>query len=428
MSSNWIAVILAAGDGTRMNSGVSKLLHPVAGMAVIDHVLAAVEEAGISRDRLVLVLGHGREEILRHLGDGYRWVLQDKLLGTADAVMRTREACSQLGFDGRMLVACGDAPLVRAETIRELMEATQKSHSACTVFTGLLDDPRGYGRVVRSADGEGVEAIVEQADADARQQAIREVNSGLYAFACPDLFERLGKVRNHNRQQEYYLPDVVREIIASGGRVTAHAAGDADEILGINDREDLALAQRAFMARNARYHMARGVTVTDPATTYIDCGVEIGRDSVVHPCTVVEAGVKVGSGCHIGPFARLSTGTVLGDGVEIGNFVEVKRSRIAGGSKAKHLAYLGDAQVGNRVNIGAGTIVANYDGSRKHPTQIADGAFIGSGSVLVAPVRVGRGAMTAAGAVVTRNHDVDDNTVVAGVPARLLKKLDPKPE
>ncbi len=409
------AIVLAAGQGVRMKSGKAKVLHELLGRPLVRHVLQAVRAGGV-KDVLVVV-GHQEEAVRKVVGEDAVFVRQDEQKGTGHAVLCARKALD--GFEGDLLVLAGDAPLVSPATISAMIVERRRSRSACTVLTSCIDDPRGYGRVVRDAAGNFLK-IVEEAEASDKEKGIQEVNSGIYVFHAPALWKALAKVKPSPVKGELYLTDALAAILAQGGTVTAQKAAEQSEVYGINTRRDLVAASNFLRWRVLERHLDGGVTIVDPSTTFIEDDVEIGPDTVVRPYSVIEHGVRIGSGCDVGPFARLRTGTVLEDGAEVGNFVEVKKSRLGRGSKAKHLAYLGDATLGEKVNIGAGTITANYDGRSKHPTEIGDGARTGSNTVLVAPVKLGKGAVTGAGAVVLAGQDVPAGGVAVGVPARVL--------
>lgn len=412
------ALILAAGKGVRMKSDMPKVLHKVCGTPMLQYVLEAARGAGL--DPVRVVIGYGAERIREHFaGANVEWIEQKEQLGTGHAVMTATPMYK--GFSGDVVALYGDVPLLKAETISALLAAHRRAKALCTVLTAKVDDPTGYGRIVRSKSG-ALKAIVEQRDATKAQLKIREMNSGIMAFDGPTLFETIRRVKNDNSQREYYLTDVVEMLSRKRGKVATFTVDDPREILGINSRAQLAEVSRIMRMQIIERLMAEGVTIVDPENTYIEHNVEIGRDTVILPYTVICAGVKIGKGCEVGPFTHLRVDTVMEDGSEVGNFTEVKKGRIGRRTKAKHLSYLGDVDIGEDVNIGAGTIVANYDGKKKHLTIIGDRAFVGSGSVLVAPVKIGKGATTGAGAVVTRNHDVPDGAVVVGVPAKLLKK------
>jgi len=407
-------VVLAGGRSTRIRTGGPKALLDLCGRTLLDHVLEAAE--GVCPASRVLVLGRQHEEPvrewLRRAGrDAWQVVLQPEALGTGDAV---RCALDVLPAEGRALVLCGDTPLLEAATLRHLAE---DPHGA--LLSAVLEDPRGYGRIVRR---EGrLHAIVEDADCDTAQAGIREVNAGVYVLDLAALRRALTAMRPDNAQGELYLTDAAVAVLRDTGGGVVCLEEDLEQIRGVNTLEDLARATALLRERILRGHMAAGVIVDDPTTTWIETGVEIGPGTRILPFCVIRRGVRIGRHCLVGPFAHLRDGTVLEDRAEIGNFVEVKKTVIGAGAKAKHLTYLGDAFVGPRANIGCGTITANYDGRAKHRTEIGAGAFIGSGTVLVAPVRVGENAVTGAGAVVTRNRDVADGETVVGVPARPLR-------
>lgn len=412
-------VVLAAGKGVRMGSALPKVLHEVAGVPMVSHVVGALRAGGIGD--VVVVAGHGAAQVRQALSGekGVRFALQRRQRGTADAL-----ACARAALGGArrpIVVACGDAPLVRAETVRALLSARRASGAYAVVGTLEVADPAGYGRVVREPDGQ-VFRIVEEREATEEERRLREVNSGLYAFRSPEVFADLRQIRPSAVRKELYLTEAVRIARSRGERVEALRAEDPAELLGVNTPVELSFADRAMRQRVAAVHLAAGVRIADAGLVSIDAGVSIGAGTVIFPFTVIRRGVRIGRGCQVGPFAHLRGATVLADGAEIGNFVEVKAGRIGPGTKAKHLAYLGDVTIGRGANIGAGTIVANYDGKRKWPTVIGDRAFVGSGAILVAPVRVGKAALVGAGAVVTRGRNVPPGGVVAGVPARPLKK------
>jgi bifunctional UDP-N-acetylglucosamine pyrophosphorylase / glucosamine-1-phosphate N-acetyltransferase len=455
-------LILAAGLGTRMRSGRAKVLHKLGGRPLIAHVCSTAR-ALVKGDRPVyVVVGHQSDEVeaavVEELGEGGAvFVTQTEQRGTGDAVMAARPALADA--DSTLLVLSGDVPLVRAETLGALVRQhrTHRGHgAAATLLAVRLEDPTGYGRVVRDADGR-FERIVEQKDASAEERELKEINAGIYCFETRKLFAALERVRPANAQGEYYLTDVPGILRSDGEDVSVFAHGDAREVSGINTRAELADFERLLRARTVRRLMLdSGVTVIDPAHTYVSSEAQIGRDTVLHPGVVVEGrteigeacelfpGVRVrdsrvGSGvtikdhsvvvdseiadnCSVGPFAHLRMQTQMEEGAVVGNFVEVKKSRLGRRVKSMHLTYLGDATVGDRTNVGAGTVTCNYDGRRKHPTVIEEDVKIGSDTMLVAPVRVGARSVTAAGSVVT--EDVPADTLVAGVPAKVKKQLD----
>lgn len=410
------AVVLAAGKGVRMRSERAKVLHEVLGRPVVDHVLRNLRQAGV--EDIVVVVGHQADKV-KAAAPGCRFVEQIEQRGTGHALSMAEPELK--GFAGDLFVLAGDAPLVRADTLLRMLDEHRKAGRDATFLSACLDDPSGYGRVLRDKQTGKFARFVEDLDATPEQKNIPECNSGEYVFKAPAIFEALREVRPDNKKSELYLTDALGVLVAKGRPVDACRSTNPNEIFGINSRRDLVACTNFLRWKILEHHMDSGVTVVDPSTTFIEEDVTIGPDTVVQPFTVIRRGVVIGRHCEVGPFSQLRAGTVLEDGAEIGNFVEVKNSRIGPHSKAKHLSYLGDATLGARVNIGAGTITANYDGVKKHPTVIEDGAQTGSNTVLVAPVRVGKGAKTGAGAVVAKG-EVAPGSVVAGVPARPLGK------
>jgi len=418
-------VILAAGKGTRMRSERPKVLFEVAGRPMVNHVLEAA--LGIRPKAVVVVVGHGAADVRRAVkGDlafdprVTRFALQRDQRGTGHALRCALYALR--GFRGTVLVLNGDVPLVGPETLRTLAEAHRRAGSAATVLTFRPADPTGYGRVVRDGRGALLD-IVEEKDADFETRTIAEVNAGLYAFDAAVLPAALRRLRAGNSQGELYLTDVPRLLRREGRPVGAVRVLEPEVVAGVNTLSELARASASMRSRVLERFLAAGVEIVDPSTSFVAPDAAIGAGTRIEPFTVVEGGVRVGKGCTVGPFARLRRGTVLEDGASIGNFVEVKATRMGRGSRARHLSYLGDATVGRRVNVGAGTITCNYDGRRKHATVVGDGAFLGSGTLLVAPVTVGRGASTGAGAVVLAGRGVPPGAVAVGVPARILRRM-----
>ncbi|WP_277345888.1 bifunctional UDP-N-acetylglucosamine diphosphorylase/glucosamine-1-phosphate N-acetyltransferase GlmU [Paenibacillus sp. HB172176] len=431
-----MAIVLAAGQGKRMKSKLYKVLHEVCGKPMVGHVLDTVKSAAC--ERVVVVVGHGAEKVQAYLGDAAEYVLQAEQLGTGHAV---RQAEGLLGAEeGTTLVICGDTPLVRASTIEAMRELHQASGAAATVLTASFDNPTGYGRVIRGEGGK-VERIVEQKDCSAAEAAVKEINTGTYLFDNRKLFEALAKVTNENAQGEYYLTDVIGLFRQAEEGIQAYCTEDLAEAIGVNDRVALAEAERFMRERLNREHLLGGVTLIDPASTYIEAGVRIGADTVIMPGSFIRGGTVigedcvigpgadlsnsviadgvtikhsvvadsvVGEGCSVGPYANLRPGTKLGKACKIGDFVELKNAVLDDGSKVSHLSYVGDAKVGKDVNIGCGAITVNYDGFNKALTEIGDNAFIGSNVNLIAPVQVGDGAYVVAGSTVTQNVPAGD--------------------
>lgn len=414
MKNNLAVIILAAGKSTRMKSAVPKVLHPICGRSMLDYVLDLVK--GIKADKVVAVLGFQNREVAKLIRPGIRVVIQKRLLGTADAV---KQAAGLLrNFKGTVLVLYADNPLLKKETIKRLLKHHAENNLDATLLTAVVEKPDGYGRVLRDKYS-SICGIVEEKDADDFQKDIREINTGIVCFNNRKLFEALKYIRANNRKREYYLTDAIGIIYKNGGLIDSVKAGDLDEALGINSRVELARANKIMQARINEDFMKEGVTIVDPDSTFIGFGARIGRDTTIYPFTVIEKDVKIGRRCVIGPFAHLRESTVIKDDVLAGNFLEIVRSKINPQTIAKHFCYIGDARIGSRVNIGAGMVVANFDGREKHSTVIEDGSFIGSDTVLIAPVRVGRRAVTGAGSAVVR--DVPAGATVVGVPARVLK-------
>jgi bifunctional UDP-N-acetylglucosamine pyrophosphorylase / glucosamine-1-phosphate N-acetyltransferase len=427
------AIILAAGKGTRMKSSLCKVLHPLAGRPMVVYVVESVLAAGVGN--VVAVVGHQSELVEDRLqAYGVRFASQVPQLGTGHAVMSARSALE--GFSGDVLILCGDIPLIRTSTIRAVMEFHRASGRGVTVVTAALDDPSGYGRIIRDESG-NVSAVVEERDADESVRGIREVNTGVYAVKGALLFNLLSRVGRDNAQREYYLTDIISEAVKAQVGVAGFPVEDSSETMGVNTRADLAAADAVVRAEVRRRLMDEGVTLIDPAAVYPDFGVSVGPDTVIHPGValagatsigrdcVVEPGVFikdcvvgdgvrillgsrleasfVSDGASVGPMAHVRPETRIGARARIGNFVEVKKTIVGEGTKASHLTYLGDSVIGRDVNIGCGTVTCNYDGKRKHATVIEDECFVGSDVKFVAPVRIGRASLIAAGSVITRD-------------------------
>lgn len=425
------ALVLAAGEGTRMKSDKPKVAHEILGRPMVNWVIAAARRAGC--ERVIVVTGHGAEMVGDLIGDTES-VVQDQQLGTGHAVMCAREALA--GYKGSLVVLSGDTPLITADTISGLIAMRETNGAALTLLTAHLSDPAGYGRIVRDRADGSVARIVEEKDATLQERAITEVNTGTYCFDAPVLFAHLDRLGRENAQGEYYLPEMIEIFNAEGLMVSANVTDDPYEILGVNSRIQLADATKIAQRRINRRHMLAGVTMTDPDLVWIGPEVTIGRDveilpmsmllgatsvadraligpntrltnTTVGPDAVVDSSVvissTIGPSAHVGPVSYLRAGTVLEAGSKVGTSCEVKNSTIGAGSKVPHLSYVGDAKLGENVNIGAGTITCNYDGKAKHRTTIGDRVFIGSDTMLVAPVTVGDGAVTAAGSVIAED-------------------------
>ena len=443
------AVLLAAGKGTRMKSARPKVMHPILGQPMLHYALAAA--AAVSDRPPVVVVGHGAETVRAFVGDRGRCVLQAEQLGTGHAVQQARSLVE--GEARWVVVTTADMPLLRAETLRRLVAAQQAHDGPLSMLTLIADDPRGFGRVVRDTQGRVI-GIVEEAHATPEQRAIRELNASAYCFDADWLWSHLDAIPL-SPKGEYYLTDLVGLAVEEGRSVQAIVLEDPTEAIGVNTRVHLAEATRLMQQRINTYWMLEGVTLLDPATIYIEPTVSIGRDTVIAPNTWLQGNTEVGEesflgpntiirDCRlgnrvrvlasvleeavveddvdIGPFGHLRKGAPLAQGVHMGNFGEVKNAYLGPGTKMGHFSYIGDATIGKDVNIGAGTITCNYDGQRKHPTHIEDGVFLGSDTMLVAPVSLGAGARTGAGAVVTK--DVPPHTLAVGVPARVIRKLE----
>ena len=431
MNDNLEVIILAAGLGTRMKSGKIKILHRAAGRPIIDYVLDLA--ADLSPNPPVMIVGYQRDQVQKSVGNRARFAVQEEQKGTGHAVLMAAE---HVDPSRRVMILSGDVPLTRIETLRRLLEEHERSGNALTLLTMKPSDPALYGRIVRDGSG-AVTRIVEAKDATEGEKQIDEVNAGIYVFDGAHLFDNLRNLKPENAQKEYYLTDLLKVIRDAGHRVGAVLADDPTEALGVNSRAELAQVENEIQRRVVARLMSEGVTFRNPSTVVIDSTVTIGPDTVVYPFVTLEGTTRIGEGCVIdpgvhlnnvtvgddvhlktgtvaedaiiedeatvGPYAHLRPGTRLGRRVKVGNFVETKKATFGEGAKASHLSYIGDAEVGADANIGAGTITCNYDGVRKHQTVIEDGAFIGSDSQLVAPVRVGRGAYVGAGSTITKD-------------------------
>lgn len=422
-------LILAAGKGTRMKSDLPKVIHKVNGIPMVKKIITELEKLGTEEN--ILILGHKKEEILKELGD-VKYVVQEEQLGTGHAIMQAKDLLKD--YDGDVMILCGDTPLLRYETLNKMYEVHKKSGVATTILTSIYENPFGYGRIVK--DGDKVTAIIEEKEASEEIKKIKEVNAGVYCCNAKELFAALEKVTNNNEKGEYYLTDIVGIQVREEKNVASFVLEDSKEILGVNSKVELAEASKILRERKNISLMEEGVILIDPSTTYIEEQVKIGRDTIIYPTVVLEGNTVIGENCRImgttrivdstlgndiriessvieeslvddkvtmGPFAHLRPKSHLKEKVHIGNFVEIKKSTLEYGVKAGHLTYLGNATVGKDTNIGAGTITCNYDGVNKFDTVIGENVFIGSDTMLVAPVNVGDKAITGAGSVITKD-------------------------
>ncbi len=410
-------IILAAGRGVRMKSVTPKMLHPVCGKPIVQYVIDVAR--ALRSLKIYVVLGFKHEVVRRSLSQDLQVVIQKKLLGTADAVRCVEHFLKR--FKGDVLILSGDTPLLTVETVRRVVQKHQTTGAACTFLTTDVDRPHGYGRIIRDQNNKVI-AIREEKDASPAEKEISEINVGVYCFRAGILFEFLKAVKLNPKKKEFYLTDITGLLVQKGAQIETIQTADDYEGLGINTREDLSFAESLIRKKILRRFMFEGVTITDPQTTYIDADVKISADTVIRPFTVIEQNVRIGRRCLIGPFCHLRPGTRITDDVEIGNFTEVSRTEIGEGSLMKHFGFLGDAKLGRRVNIGAGTVTANFDGKNKNTTTILDDAFIGSDSILVAPVKIGKKAATGAGCVVSPGRNVPDGQVAVGIPARVIAR------
>ncbi|MFQ6109358.1 MAG: bifunctional UDP-N-acetylglucosamine diphosphorylase/glucosamine-1-phosphate N-acetyltransferase GlmU [Candidatus Aminicenantales bacterium] len=444
MKKGFIALLLAAGEGTRFKSEKPKVLHPLLGKPMLQLVLECVKR--LRPERVYVVVGHKKESVIKEIrSQRVNFVIQRRQLGTAHAVMAARKAL-RTEKEKDLLVINADLPLLRPETLRPFLKVHQREGNSLTFLTAELENPTGFGRVLRS--GNRIEKIIEEKDASPSQRKIKEINAGAYLFKVKDLFEVVSKVSNKNRKGEYYLTDTIEIMVHAGKKVEAHRTSRPEEIIGINDRFELAKAVDILRMRKIRSLAEQGVTVYDPPTTWIDLDVKVGQDTLIHSSVILEGKTRIGSQCQIfpfvhivdsvigdgvrifsstmieesrirnsarvGPFTHLRPKTEIQEGARVGNFVEMKNTVFGKQAKAGHLTYLGDCRVEGKVNIGAGTITCNYDGKRKHRTLIGEGAFIGSGVELVAPVKVGKNAYVGAGSTITKDVAEDSLAVARG--------------
>ena len=449
MSNNLAVVILAAGEGTRMKSETPKALHLLCSKPLVSWVLSTVKK--LNPTKVVVVVGNKAEEVKKTLEkENVLFAEQKKQLGSGDALKSARKALGT--FNGNILVICADTPLISVEALKGLFRNHLISQNAATILSAQIKNPSGYGRIVRSQSGD-IRLIIEEKDATAEQRNIKEINSGIYCFKSPLIWDMVSKIKNDNKKKEYYLTDVISILKNLGSKVGAHCVQNSEEIIGVNSRLDLAVAGKEARKAILSRLMLSGVTVVDPETTYVSPDISVGQDTVIYPCTAIEGETKIGKNCSIGPnsfisdsvigdgaqirssycvsskisdgvkvgpFANLRPGSVLKEGSRVGNFTEVKNSIVGEGSKVSHLSYIGDTMIGKKVNVGAGTITCNYDGTVKNKTSIGDRAFIGSNVNLVAPVKIGADVVLGAGSTIT--EDVPAKTLAIARARQVHKK------
>ena len=396
MEQDIVAVVLAAGKGTRMKSNKSKLVHKIYGKELVKRVVETAEKSDIKD--IIAVVGYKKEEVQKVLGDTVKYAYQEEMLGTGHAVLQAEEYLE--GRKGKVVVLNGDVPIIRPETIKKLIEKSIKNKEYATVLTAIYNNPTGYGRIIRD-DGGNVKGIVEEKDLSEEQKSNKEINAGIYCFDIDELLKALKELKPNNAQGELYLTDVVKIMNDKGLKTGAVIVKDNTEILGVNDRMQLELLTKVLKMRINQYHMQNGVTIEDMDNTYIYDDVEIGMDTVIHPNTTIKSDVVIGENCEIGPNAYIREGCRLANTVKIGSFVEIKKAIIGEGAKVPHLSYMGDCEIGGKTNIGCGTITCNYDGFNKSKTIIGEHSFIGSNTNLVAPVTLGENSFVAAGSTIT---------------------------
>ena len=405
---NRIAIILAAGESSRMNTKLPKVLHEVCGRPMLSYVLDACRDVGV--EKMFVVVGYGREQVIeQYEGESdIVFVEQAEQKGTGHAVMCCKEKIG--GLDGDVLVLYGDGPLIRSETLKTLIDKHEKEMSSATLATTILKDPAGYGRIERDLYG-NIQGIVEERDCTGKQRRIQEINPGYYCFSIDVLLEALEKITPDNEKHEYYLTDALHLVIAAGKKVVAVTAVAAEDAMGVNSRAQLSEASKIMQQRIQERLMSAGVTIVDPDNTWIDARARVGQDTVIESFTYIHGQVSIGRNCRVGPFAYLRNGTVLEDEVVLGVFTEVKNTVLGGGVRVRHHSYLGDATVGENVNIGAGSITANFDGEKICQSKIGKDSFVGSGAVLIAPLDIKAGSHISSGSVVSQD---DVNNIVQG--------------
>ena len=397
-----IAIIMAAGKGTRMKSKNSKLVQKIYGKEMVKRAVENAKKAGV--DEVITVVGYQKEQVMQVLGDSVKYAVQEEMLGTGHAVMQAAKYLE--GRKGKVLVLNGDVPILRPETITNLLEKSIDSKEAATLLTAIYDDPFGYGRIIRD-EGGNVAGIIEEKDATEEQKEIAEINAGIYCFDIEALLEALKEIKPNNSQGEYYLTDVIEIIGSKGLKTGAVIVEDNTEILGVNDRMQLQMVTKILQHRINSEFMKNGVTIEDINSTYIYDDVKIGMDTVIHPNTTIKSDVEIGEDCEIGPNSYIREGCRLANKVKVGSFVEIKKAVIGEGTKVPHLSYMGDCEIGSGTNIGCGTITCNYDGFKKSKTIIGKDCFVGSNVNFVAPVNIGDNVLVAAGSTVTEDAPTD---------------------
>lgn len=407
MKEEVVALVLAAGKGTRMKSDKSKLVHKIYGKELVRRVVETAQKAGV--DDIITVVGYKREQVQLVLGDSVKYAYQDEMLGTGHAVMQAEKYLKDK--HGKIVVLNGDVPILRPETLKELIDKSIKNKEYATILTAIYNNPTGYGRIIRDIGG-NIKEIVEEKDLAEDQKTIQEINAGIYCFDIQELLKALKEIKPNNAQNEYYLTDVVKIMNEKGLKTGAVIVEDNTEILGVNDKLQLELLTKVLKLRINQYHMRNGVTIEDIDNTYIYDDVEIGTDTVIHPNTTIKNDVVIGKDCELGPNAYIREGCRLADKVKIGSFVEIKKAIIGEGAKVPHLSYMGDCEIGAKTNVGCGTITCNYDGFNKSKTIIGEHCFIGSNVNLVAPVKLGKNSFVAAGSTIT-NDVPDDSLAIA---------------
>lgn len=415
MEQDVAAVILAAGKGTRMKSNKSKLVHKIYGKELVKRVVETAKKAEI--EDVIAVVGYKKEQVQKVLGDTVKYAIQEEMLGTGHAVLQAENYLKNK--NGKVVVLNGDAPIIRPETIKNLIQKSIDNKEYATLVTAIYDNPTGYGRIIRDIGG-SVQEIVEEKDASEEQKQIQEINAGIYCFDIQELLKALKELKPDNAQGELYLTDIVKIMNKKGLKTGAITVKDNTEILGVNDRIQLEMLTKVLQKRINHEHMKNGVTIEDVDNTYIYDDVKIGMDTVIHPNTTIKSGVIIGEDCEIGPNAYIREGCILANKVKIGSFVEIKKAIIGEGAKVPHLSYMGDCEIGAKTNIGCGTITCNYDGFNKSKTIIGDNSFIGSNTNLVAPVTLGKNSFIAAGSTIT--DDVPDDSLAIARQRQIVKE------